>query len=92
MFLQVENKGRYKTAQPFYWYARDKDIDYLFTESALDEAAKRADKNPEDIPRFPNVVDKDNSNYFVGFVTGMLVGAFLVVATYFTLQGLGITG
>ena len=82
MFRKVENKGRYKTAQPFYWYTRDQDgIDYLFTESALLEAEKRAEKNPEDIPEI-----EEPASFAVGLTCGILVGILLPVAMYFTVN------
>tara|TARA_B100002019_G_C21104743_1_gene515345 strand:+ start:488 stop:760 length:273 start_codon:yes stop_codon:yes gene_type:complete len=85
MFRQVENKGRYKTAQPFYWHIKDQnDVDYLFTDSALKEAEKRAEKNPEDIPMPLPVVSHDN--YLIGFATGLVVGFAVTAATYFVLK------
>lgn len=78
MFEKVENKGRYKTSNPFYWYTRDQDgIDYLFTESALLEGEKRAKKNPEDIP--PNLVEpKEKGDFLVGTALGFVVGCMFV--------------
>ena len=85
MFRKVENKGRYKTAQPFYWYTRDQDgIDYLFTETALLEAEKRASKNPEDIPNNYGPVRQDS--YFIGLATGLVVGFACTAASYFIVQ------
>lgn len=84
MFRKVENKGRYKTAQGYYWHIRDKEIDYLFTDSALKEAWKRARKNPEDIPMPPPVVS--HNNYLIGFATGLVVGFAVTAATYFVLK------
>jgi len=82
MFRKVENKGRYKTSNPFYWYTRDQDgIDYLFTESALLEAEKRAEKNPEDIPKI-----EEPASFAVGFTCGILVGILLPVAVYLTVN------
>lgn len=56
--VQVANKGKYKTANPFYFAARlrafngdpDSAETYLFTESELGKALDRAWKNPEDLP------------------------------------------
>ena len=87
MFRKVENKGRYKTSNPFYWHTKDQDdIDYLFTESALLEAEKRATKNPEDIP--PDLVEPSKRDDFLsgmilGFVFGgLLVGAFWLMKIF----------
>ena len=84
MFRQVENKERYKTAQPFYWHIKDQDdVDYLFTDSAMKEAEKRAEKNPEDIPMPLPVVSHNNyfavtaATYLIGFCTGLVVGFVL---------------
>ena len=82
MFRQVENKGRYKTAQGYYWHIRDKEIDYLFTDSALKEAEKRADKNPEDIP-FP--IDEPAS-FTAGFAIGLIVGFAVTAGSYFLIK------
>ena len=81
MFRQVKNKDRYKTAQNFYWHIRDKDVDYLFTHSALTEAEKRALKNPEDIPepRDP----KNKHPYFNGLLTGIICGFVCTAGGYF---------
>ena len=81
MFRKVENKGRYKTAQGYYWHIRDKEIDYLFTDSALKEAEKRADKNPEDIPEI-----EEPASFTAGFTWGIIVGILLPVAAYFTVN------
>ena len=78
MFRKVENKGRYKTAQGYYWHIRDKEIDYLFTDSALQEAEKRAEKNPEDIPEI-----EEPASFVVGLTCGTIVGVLLTVAMYF---------
>ena len=78
MFRKVENKGRYKTAQGYYWHIKSGDKDYLFTESALEEAEKRAQKNPEDIPAQEESLD--NSTFFS---MGVLTGVILSVAGYF---------
>jgi hypothetical protein len=75
MFRKVENKGRYKTAQGYYWHIRDKEIDYLFTDSALQEAEKRAGKNPEDIPNNYGPVRQDS--YFIGLATGLVAGLII---------------
>ena len=87
MFRKVENKGRYKTSNPFYWHTKDQDdIDYLFTESALLEAEKRATKNPEDIP--PDLVEPSKRDDFLsgvilGFVFGgLFVGAFWLMKIF----------
>ena len=83
MFRQVENKGRYKTAQPFYWHIKDQDdVDYLFTDSALKEAEKRAEKNPEDIP-FP--IDEPAS-FTAGFAIGLIVGFAVTAGSYFLIK------
>jgi len=79
MFRKVENKGRYKTAQGYYWHIRDREIDYLFTDSALQEAEKRAGKNPEDIPEI-----EEPATFNVGFTCGLVVGFLLPIAIYFT--------
>ena len=85
MFRKVENKGRYKTSNPFYWHTKDQDdIDYLFTESALLEAEKRASKNPEDIPNIPEI--EEPASFAVGLTCGILVGILLPVAMYFTVN------
>lgn len=78
MFRKVENKGRYKTAQGYYWHIRDGDMDYLFTESALKEAQNRAVKNPEDIPEVEESLE--GSTFFS---MGVLTGVLLSVAGYF---------
>lgn len=84
MFREVKNKGRYKTAQGYYWHIRDKEVDYLFTDSALQEAEKRADKNPEDIPNIPEI--EEPASFAVGLTCGILVGILLPVAMYFTVN------
>lgn len=55
--FRVENKGKYKTANRFYFAARLRDegdpdsaANFLFTESDLDKAQDRAWKNAEDLP------------------------------------------
>lgn len=80
MFRKVENKGRYKTAQPFYWHTKDQDnIDYLFTETALLEAEKRAEKNPEDIP--PDLAEpKKKDEFLYGMILGFFFGGLFVGA------------
>lgn len=82
MFKKVENKGRYKTAQGYYWHIHDDGIDYLFTNSALQEAEKRAKKNPEDIPH----PVKENSYATASFACGLTLGVLLTVATYFVVN------
>lgn len=82
MFKKVENKGRYKTAQGYYWHIHDDGIDYLFTNSALQEAEKRAKKNPEDIPH----PVEENSSATIGFACGLILGVLLTVATYFVVN------
>ena len=84
MFREVKNKGRYKTAQGYYWHIRDKEVDYLFTDSSLQEAEKRADKNPEDIPNIPEI--EEPASFAVGLTCGILVGILLPVAMYFTVN------
>ena len=81
MFRKVENKGRYKTAQGYYWHIKSGDKDYLFTESALEEAENRAKKNPEDIPAQEESLD--NSTLFS---MGVLTGVILSVAGYFVIK------
>jgi hypothetical protein len=81
MFRQVENKGRYKTAQGYYWHIRDREVDYLFTDSALQEAEKRAGKNPEDIPEI-----EEPKSFVVGFTCGILTGILFPIATYFAVN------
>lgn len=53
----VENKGRYRTANPYYYAVRlrpegepDLSSTYLFTENELKSAGDRAVRNPEDVP------------------------------------------
>ena len=84
MFRQVENKDRYRTAQYFYWYIRDKDIDYLFTQAALEEAERRALNNLEDIPesREPEP-EKGRSCFFNGLLTGLIGGFVFTAVGYF---------
>ena len=84
MFRKVENKGRYKTAQGYYWYIKSENKDYLFTESALEEAEKRAQKNPEDIP-----VVHEEASFTTGLVSGFISGALSVTALYFFLSRFG---
>jgi hypothetical protein len=87
MFVKVENKGRYKTSNPFYWHTKDQDdIDYLFTDSALIEAEKRASKNPEDIPDNYGPSKHDWNTYFIGLATGLVAGFACTAATYFLAQ------
>ena len=81
MIRKVENKGRYKTAQPYYWHLHNDGLDYLFTESQLKEAEKRADRNPEDIPEI-----EEPASFTTGFTCGIIVGILLPVATYFTVN------
>ncbi len=83
MFRKVENKGRYKTAQPFYWHIRDGQVDYLFTYSALQEAEKRAAKNPEDIPE---EIAVPYNGYLTGLATGLVVGFAVTAASYFAVK------
>ena len=83
MFREVENKGRYKTAQGYNCHIRDKEIDYLFTDSALQEAKKRADKNPEDIPE---EIAVPYDGYLTGLATGLIVGFVVTAASYFALK------
>lgn len=50
VFEQIENKSRYRSANPFYYRIVDENgVAYLFTKKDLDSAIKRASKNPEDI-------------------------------------------
>ena len=79
MFKQVKNKSRYKSAQPHYWYIRDRGVNYLFTHSALVEAEKRALKNPEDIPANS---DETKDRFMNGFVSGFVVGAVIAITTF----------
>lgn len=81
MFKQVKNKSRYKTAQDYYWYIRSRNKDYLFTDSALEEAEERANKNPEDIPKTKQEFGKN-----VIFSIGILAGAILCAVSYFAVK------
>jgi len=83
MFRKVENKGRYKTAQPYYWHVHDDGTDYLFTESQLKEAEVRAGKNPEDIP---SAEPEHHDAWTTGLVTGLISGGLLSFSTYWFLQ------
>lgn len=50
-FTKVKNKDKHVNAVDYYYYVKDiNGKDYLFTDSALTEAANRAEKNQEDIP------------------------------------------
>ncbi len=54
--VPVENQGRYRSANPYYFAARlrtgwsDERECFLFTEHELDSARVRAQKNREDLP------------------------------------------
>ncbi|MHA2404015.1 MAG: hypothetical protein ACXADH_13550 [Candidatus Kariarchaeaceae archaeon] len=88
MFRKVENKGRYKTAQGYYWHIRDRDIDYLFTDSALHEAEKRARKNQEDVPDDIEL-EPDPDRFYYGMILGLLTGAACVIGAYAACYFLG---
>jgi hypothetical protein len=78
MLKRVENLDKYKTAEGYYYYLRSDDKDYLFSESQLAVANKRADKNKEDIP---TCVDESPSMLTVsafGFLMGVLSTSFII--------------
>ncbi len=85
MLKKIKNKNRYKTAQPYYWYLRDRGVDYLFTQSALTEAEKRALKNPEDVPGY----QKPNDKFMNGFASGFVVGGLFAIVTFIILCRFG---
>lgn len=49
VFEKIENKSRYRTANPYYYKVVDGDDSYLFTLKDIESARKRAKKNPEDV-------------------------------------------
>lgn len=69
----------------YYWHLRDRDVDYLFTQSALTEAEKRALKNPEDLPLY----EKPNDKFMNGFASGFVVGGLLAIVTFVILMKFG---
>lgn len=77
MFTKVQNEGRYKTAQAFYWHVKSDDTDYLFTDSQLKEAKNRAEKNPEDIPAYGPDPGFDSISFMLGGLIGVICGALV---------------
>lgn len=88
MFKKVINKKRYKTANPFYYYIRSDDTDYLFAQSQLDAAAERAQKNQEDIAGL-DLID-DSKIPYIWLINGILIGAASVVGGYGVAMALGL--
>jgi|19_taG_2_1085344.scaffolds.fasta_scaffold11147_3 hypothetical protein len=84
MLRKVENKNRYRTAQPYYYHLHEFDdhgspVDYLFTINQLDNAEERARANPEDI-----VEDGILENRFVaGLCLGLVLGSAIGNLVYF---------
>jgi hypothetical protein len=84
MLRKVENKNRYRTAQPYYYHLHDSDgqgntINYLFTISQLDNAEERAEANPEDV-----VEDGILENRFItGLCLGLPLGSAIGCLVYF---------
>lgn len=66
---KVENKDRYKTANPYYWLVKTPYRSYLFTDSDIEKAADRANNNLEDLP-------KDKFYKPKGFITPFIFGFF----------------
>lgn len=76
MFTKVENKNKKNAALEYYYHARDENgIDYLFSETQLELAIKRAHQNPED-SRFREVESPCTSWGWtvLSFVVGAAVG------------------
>lgn len=46
---KVQNKKKYRTAESYYYLIKTKDETFLFTESAMETAKQRAEKNTEDL-------------------------------------------
>ena len=85
MLKKINNKNRYKTPQPCYWYLRDRGVNYLFTKNALTQAEKRALKNPKDLPLY----EKPNDKFMNGFASGFVVGGLLAIVTFIILMKFG---
>jgi hypothetical protein len=77
MLRQVENKNRYRTAQPYYYHLHEEGgqgevVDYLFTLNQLDNAEERARANPED---FVSDYEKPvASEFWAGLMGGIVIG------------------
>ena len=74
MLRQVENKNRYRTAQPYYYHLHEEGdkVDYLFTINQLDNAEERARANPED---FVSDYEKPvASEFWAGLMGGRVIG------------------
>lgn len=85
MFVKVQNKNPYVTSREYYWYVKDNDVHYLFTESQLKTAIDRAISNPEDIPVLDPPKECEDT-FSPGFYIGFLSGAFISVLTYLVVR------
>jgi hypothetical protein len=82
-FYKVENKDRYKTANPHYWLAKTKTDTYLFSDADLLRAEERAESNPEDIPAEKMTTPSSLRSLTIGFVTGLVAGISLSAIQFF---------
>ena len=79
---KVENKNRYRTAHPYYYYVQGDNKHYLFTESQVVTAQDRAKNNPEDVPAPESSFNLD---LYGGLSIGLLVGALVTSLLFFFL-------
>jgi hypothetical protein len=82
LLKKVENKNKYKSADPFYYHLRDGDVDYLFSDYQLEAAKNRALSNPEDVADY----EEPPNDFWVGFGSGVVACSFLVAFIYILIR------